>query len=80
MLGKRMTSAQKALIKPVTLTERQIAALSRAWEVLASGVLEQIPAGSLDLVKRPRAFDRNQARVIDELLEKAGIDADWYDA
>jgi hypothetical protein len=75
-----MTPAQKALIKPVTLTERQITALSRAWEVLSSGLLERpIPAG-LDLVKKQRPFDRNQARVIDELLEKAGVDADWYDA
>ena len=75
-----MTPAQKALIKPVTLTDKQIRALSRAWEVLSSGLLERpIPVG-LDLVKKPRPFDRNQARVIDELLEQVGIDADWYDA
>lgn len=80
MLGKRMTSAQKALIKPVTLTQRQIRALSRAWEVLSSGLTERpLPAG-IDLLNKPRPFDRNQARVIDELLDKAGIDADWYDA
>ena len=75
-----MTPAQKALIKPVTLTERQIRALSRAWEVLSSGLTERPISSGLDLVKKPRGFDRNQARVIDELLEKAGIDYDWYDA
>ena len=75
-----MTSAQKALIKPVMLTERQITALSRAWAVLSSGLTERLIPAGLDLVKKPRGFDRNQARVIDELLEKAGIDADWYDA
>jgi hypothetical protein len=75
-----MKPAQKALIKPVTLTQRQITALSRAWEVLSSGLLERpIPSG-LDLAKKRRPFDRNQARVIDELLEQAGIDYDWYDA
>jgi len=76
-----MTPGQKARLKPVTLTEREIAALSRAWEVLSSGLLERPnPYTGVDLVKKRPPFDRNQARVIDELLEKAGVDADWYDA
>lgn len=74
-----MTSAQKALIKPVALTERQIRALSHAWNVLESGYSSDRYNGG-DFVKRRHPFDRNQARVIDELLENAGIDADWYDA
>jgi hypothetical protein len=75
-----MTPGQRARIKPVTLTERQIAALSRAWEVLSSGLTERPIPGGIDLEKKRRPFDRNQARVIDELLEKAGVDYDWYDA
>lgn len=64
--------------KPVTLTLRQITALERAWDVLQHGYTETIY--NSDLAKRHETRDQSAARVIDELLEKAGVDCDWYDA
>lgn len=64
--------------KPVTLNAKQIRALERAWEVLGSGYSSDRYNGG-DHAKRHNSRDRAAARVIDELLEKAGIDCDWYD-
>lgn len=70
---------RRAPRKPVTLTIRQIDALERAWNVLLSGYSSDRYNGG-DFVKRHNARDRAAARIIDELLEQAGIDCDWYDS
>jgi hypothetical protein len=61
--------------KPITLTPKQVRALERAWEVLGSGYASDRYNGG-DFAKRHNARDRAAARVIDQLLEQAGIGYD----